>query len=101
MPAENDLDAFMKQVVARRDDNWKKLQQYVFDEREQLELRGRIARRSGANGASTPGTSVKGSSFAAPRSSTASPSARTNAASRRLNTSGRCRNATGARLVAA
>src|SRR4051812_11703645 len=30
----------MKQVVARRDDNWKKLQQYVFDEREQLELRG-------------------------------------------------------------
>jgi hypothetical protein len=40
MPAENDLDAFMKQVVSRRDDNWKKLQQYVFDEREQLELRG-------------------------------------------------------------
>src|SRR4051812_17921362 len=30
----------MKQVVARRDDNWKKLQQYVFDEREQLEVRG-------------------------------------------------------------
>jgi hypothetical protein len=40
VPAENDLDAFMKQVVSRRDDNWKKLQQYVFDEREQLELRG-------------------------------------------------------------
>src|SRR3979490_1472485 len=39
-PAENDLDAFMKQVVARRDDNWKKLQQYVFDEREQREIRG-------------------------------------------------------------
>ena len=39
-PAENDLDAFMKQVVARRDDNWRKLQQYVFDEREQLEMRG-------------------------------------------------------------
>jgi hypothetical protein len=39
-PAETDLDAFMKQVVARRDDNWKKLQQYIFDEREQLELRG-------------------------------------------------------------
>src|SRR6478672_1436466 len=37
---ENDLDAFMKQVVARRDDNWKKLQQYIFDEREQLEMRG-------------------------------------------------------------
>jgi hypothetical protein len=40
VPAETDLDAFMKQVVARRDDNWKKLQQYVFDEREQLEVRG-------------------------------------------------------------
>jgi hypothetical protein len=39
-PAENDLDALMRQVVARRDDNWKKLQQYVFDEREQFELRG-------------------------------------------------------------
>jgi hypothetical protein len=38
--AENDLDALMRQVVARRDDNWKKLQQYVFDEREQFELRG-------------------------------------------------------------
>ena len=40
VPGENDLDAFMKQVVARRDDNWKKLQQYIFDEREQLEMRG-------------------------------------------------------------
>ena len=30
----------MQQVVARRDDNWKKLQQYVLDEREQIELRG-------------------------------------------------------------
>jgi hypothetical protein len=39
-PAENDLDALMRQVVAKRDDNWKKLQQYVFDEREQLEMRG-------------------------------------------------------------
>ena len=38
--AENDLDAFMRQVVARRDDNWKKLQQYVLDEREQFDLRG-------------------------------------------------------------
>jgi hypothetical protein len=26
--------------VARRDDNWKKLQQYVLDEREELDLRG-------------------------------------------------------------
>ena len=38
--AQNDLDAFMRQVLARRDDNWKKLQQYILDEREQLELRG-------------------------------------------------------------
>src|SRR5439155_14018311 len=40
LSAQTDLDAFMKQVVARRDDNWKKLQQYVLDERETLELRG-------------------------------------------------------------
>src|SRR5471030_3088706 len=38
--AQTDLDAFMRQVVAKRDDNWKKLQQYVLDEREHLELRG-------------------------------------------------------------
>ena len=40
VPAQNDLDEFMRQVVARRDENWKKLQQYVFDEREQFDLRG-------------------------------------------------------------
>jgi hypothetical protein len=40
MLAQTDLDAFMKQVVARRDDNWKKLQQYILDERETFELRG-------------------------------------------------------------
>jgi hypothetical protein len=38
--AETDLDQFMRQVLARRDDNWKKLQQYVLDEREQIDLRG-------------------------------------------------------------
>jgi hypothetical protein len=38
--AQTDLDAFMRQVVARRDDNWKKLQQYILDERETIELRG-------------------------------------------------------------
>lgn len=37
---QTDLDAFMEKVVARRDDNWKKFQQYVLDEREQVELRG-------------------------------------------------------------
>ncbi len=38
--AQTDLDAFMKDVVARRDDNWKKLQQYILDEREELALTG-------------------------------------------------------------
>ncbi len=37
---QDDLDAFMQRVLARRDDNWKKLQQYVLDERERFELRG-------------------------------------------------------------
>jgi len=37
---ENDLDAFMRQVLASRDANWKKLQQYVLDEREMIELVG-------------------------------------------------------------
>lgn len=38
--AQGDLDAFMQKVIVRRDDNWKKFQQYVLDEREQIELRG-------------------------------------------------------------
>jgi hypothetical protein len=37
---QSDLDAFMRQVVAHRDENWKKLQQYILDERESFELRG-------------------------------------------------------------
>jgi hypothetical protein len=40
LTAQNDLDAFMRDVVAKRDDNWKKLQQYILDEREVVELRG-------------------------------------------------------------
>jgi hypothetical protein len=35
-----DLDAFMAQVLAKRDENWRKLQQYVLDERERAELVG-------------------------------------------------------------
>jgi hypothetical protein len=35
-----DLDGFMEQVLARRDDNWKKLKQYILDEKERIELRG-------------------------------------------------------------
>jgi hypothetical protein len=38
--AQSDLDAFMQRVLARRDDNWKKLQQFILDERETIELRG-------------------------------------------------------------
>lgn len=38
--AQTDLDAFMKKVLARRDDNWKKLQQYILNERDTVELRG-------------------------------------------------------------
>ncbi len=37
---ETDLDAFMRDVLAYRDANWKKLQQYVLDERETIDLRG-------------------------------------------------------------
>src|SRR5579862_8408540 len=40
LAAQTDLDAFMREVLARRDDNWKKLQQYVLDEREKFELNG-------------------------------------------------------------
>src|SRR5436189_5557334 len=36
----SDLDTFMEKVLARRDENWKKLQQYVLDERELFEIRG-------------------------------------------------------------
>jgi len=38
--AQTDLDAFMQQVLAKRDENWKKLQQYVLDERQLVEVRG-------------------------------------------------------------
>jgi len=35
-----ELDAFMAQVLARRDENWKKVQQYILDEQERVEFRG-------------------------------------------------------------
>jgi hypothetical protein len=38
--AQTDLDAFMRQVLAKRDDNWKKLQQYILDEHEAIDVRG-------------------------------------------------------------
>jgi hypothetical protein len=37
---ETDLDRFMERVLARRDENWKKLQQYVLDEEERFQLTG-------------------------------------------------------------
>lgn len=40
LAAQTDLDEFMRQVVSVRDENWRKLQQYILDEREQVELRG-------------------------------------------------------------
>ena len=40
MSAQSDLDAFMEKVLARRDDNWKKLQQYVLEEKEGFDLTG-------------------------------------------------------------
>jgi hypothetical protein len=41
--SQSDLDAFMAKVTAQRDLNWKKLQQYILDERERVELRGPAA----------------------------------------------------------
>ena len=38
--AQTDLDAFMAGVLERRDENWKKLQQYLLEERERIELKG-------------------------------------------------------------
>lgn len=38
--AQSDLDTFMKAVMARRDENWKKLQQYILDEREVVQILG-------------------------------------------------------------
>lgn len=38
--AQNDLDEFMRQVLAKRDENWKKLKQYVLDEHEKVDVIG-------------------------------------------------------------
>jgi hypothetical protein len=42
---ETDLDRFMERVLARRDENWKKLQQYILDEQERFQLTGPDASR--------------------------------------------------------
>src|SRR5215216_726085 len=36
--AQSDLDELMGRVLLKRDDNWKKLQQYVLEEREMMEV---------------------------------------------------------------
>ena len=38
--AQSDLDTFMSRVLERRDENWKKLQQYVLEERETFQFLG-------------------------------------------------------------
>src|SRR5262245_35683744 len=38
--AQTDLDVLMQRVLSTRDDNWRKLQQYVLDEREEVQLDG-------------------------------------------------------------
>ena len=37
---QTDLDAFMQKVLARRDENWKRLQQYILEERQEIQIRG-------------------------------------------------------------
>jgi hypothetical protein len=37
---QSDLDALMAAVLATRDENWKKLRQYILDEREQIDVIG-------------------------------------------------------------
>jgi len=37
---QSDLDDFMSKVLASRDENWKKLQQYLLDEREKIQVLG-------------------------------------------------------------
>lgn len=40
LTSQTDLDTFMRQVLAKRDENWKKLQQYVLDEHEKVDVMG-------------------------------------------------------------
>ena len=40
LDTQSDPDAFMQKVLASRDGNWKRLRQYILDERERIEVRG-------------------------------------------------------------
>jgi hypothetical protein len=42
---QSDLDAFMGRVLASRDQNWKKMQQYILDEDERLDVTALDGRR--------------------------------------------------------
>ncbi len=39
-PRDTDLDRFMAAVLTTRDDNWKKLQQYILHERQRIDVTG-------------------------------------------------------------
>ena len=43
--AQSDLDALMGRVLLKRDDNWKKLQQYILEERETMQVTALDGRR--------------------------------------------------------
>src|SRR5688572_15035765 len=43
--AQTDLDTLMGSVLLKRDENWKKLQQYVLEERESMEVTALDGRR--------------------------------------------------------
>ena len=43
--AQSDLDDLMSRVLARRDDNWKKLQQYTLNERETVQITALVVLR--------------------------------------------------------
>ena len=70
-----ELDAFMAQVLTRRDENWKKVQQYILDEQERVEFRGPGEMLLWGAGANTCGTRATGFLSGARSGSTASPSA--------------------------
>ena len=63
--AQSDLDALMARVLERRDENWKKLQQYTLNERERCRSPPWSCSASSASSASTSGSRARGSSSAA------------------------------------
>ena len=89
----NDLDAFMAQVLARRDVNRQTLQQYILDDVETFEVLGPGRAPLLRAGASSRGTCATACTCAAPSGSTASRSARRTGGSTR--TTGSSRSASG------